>query len=39
MMGQDSNGMLLSAVKEEDGKEKLHLMIVGDDVPVGYKLC
>jgi methionyl-tRNA synthetase len=39
MMGQDSNGMLLSAVKEENGEEKLHLMIVGDDVPAGYKLC
>jgi methionine--tRNA ligase beta chain len=25
MMGQDSNGMLLSAVKEENGEEKLHL--------------
>ena len=39
MMGQDSNGMLLSAVKEENGEEKLHLMIIGDDVPAGYKLC
>ncbi len=38
MMGQDSNGMLLSAVKEVDGKEQLHLMIVSDDVPVGARL-
>ena len=39
MMGQDSNGMLLSAVKEVDGKEELHLMILDDKVPVGSQLC
>lgn len=39
MMGLESNGMLLSAVVEKDGKEDLHLMIVGDDVPVGAQLC
>ena len=39
MMGQDSNGMLLSAVKEVDGKEELHLMILDDSVPVGSQLC
>ena len=39
MMGMESNGMLLSAVAEEDGKETLHLMIVGDDIPVGAQLC
>ena len=39
MMGLDSNGMLLSAVRTVDGKEDLHLMIVGDDVPVGSRLC
>jgi methionyl-tRNA synthetase len=39
MMGLESNGMLLSAVTETDGKETLHLMIVGDDVPVGAQLC
>ena len=39
MMGQDSNGMLLSAVKEENGEEKLHLMLVDDAIPAGYKLC
>ena len=39
MMGMESNGMLLSAVKEADGKEELHLMIVSDDVPVGAQLC
>ena len=40
MMGMESNGMLLSAVKEDEkGNEVLHLMIVGDDVPVGSQLC
>ena len=39
MMGQDSNGMLLSAVKEENGGEKLHLLMLDDSVPAGYKLC
>lgn len=39
MMGQESNGMLLSAVQEIDGKEDLHLMIVADDVPIGAQLC
>ena len=40
MMGQESNGMLLSAVKEDGkGNEELHLMIVSDDVPVGAQLC
>ena len=39
MMGLDSNGMLLSAVKEVDGKEVLNLMIVDDAVPVGSQLC
>ena len=39
MMGLESNGMLLSAVLERDGKEELNLMIVGDDVPVGSQLC
>ena len=39
MMGLESNGMLLSAVLEKDGKEELNLMIVGDDVPVGSQLC
>ena len=40
MMGMESNGMLLSAVKEDEkGNEILNLMIVGDDVPVGSQLC
>ena len=39
MMGQESNGMLLSAVREADGKEELHLMILDDSVPAGARLC
>ncbi len=39
MMGQMSNGMLLSAVREVDGKEELHLMILDDSVPAGSQLC
>ena len=39
MMGQMSNGMLLSAVREVDGKEELHLLILDDSVPAGAQLC
>lgn len=39
MMGLDSNGMLLSAVKTVDGKEQLNLMIIDDSVPAGARLC
>uniref|UniRef100_UPI002628C4E4 methionine--tRNA ligase subunit beta n=1 Tax=uncultured Flavonifractor sp. TaxID=1193534 RepID=UPI002628C4E4 len=40
MMGILSNGMLISAVKEEpDGSEKLHLIMLDDKVPAGYGLC
>ena len=39
MMGLESNGMLLSAVKEENGEEKLHLLMLDGSVPAGYKLC
>ena len=39
MMGLSSNGMLLSAVREENGEEKLHLLILDDTVPAGYRLC
>ena len=39
MMGQDSCGMLLSAVKEENGEEKLHLLRLDDAIPAGYRLC
>ena len=39
MMGQMSNGMLLSAMREVDGKEELHLLILDDSVPAGAQLC
>ena len=39
MMGQMSNGMLLSAVREADGKEELHLIMLDDSVPAGAQLC
>ena len=39
MMGQESNGMLLSAVREVEGKEELHLLILDDSVPAGSQLC
>ena len=39
MMGQLSNGMLLSAVRETADGEELHLIMLGDEVPAGCKLC
>ena len=39
MMGLDSCGMLLSAVREADGKEELHLLMLDDSVPAGSRLC
>ena len=39
MMGIDSCGMLLSAVCEEDGKEKLNLIMLDNHIPAGAKLC
>ena len=39
MMGQMSNGMLLSAVREVEGKEELHLVILDNSVPAGSQLC
>ncbi|MBQ9686629.1 MAG: methionine--tRNA ligase [Oscillospiraceae bacterium] len=39
MMGLMSNGMLLSAVREVDGKEELHLLMLDDSVPAGAQLC
>ena len=38
MMGINSCGMLLSAVHEEEGEEKLHLLMVDDHIPAGAKL-
>ena len=38
MMGIDSCGMLISAVHTEEGKEKLHLLMVDPHIPAGAKL-
>lgn len=38
MMGIDSCGMLISAVHTENGEEKLHLLLVDDNIPAGAKL-
>ena len=38
MMGIDSCGMLISAVHNEEGEEKLHLLMVGEHIPAGAKL-
>lgn len=39
MMGQESNGMLLSAVHKEKGEEVLNLIMLSDAIPAGAKLC
>jgi methionyl-tRNA synthetase len=39
MMGQESCGMLLSAVHTERGEEKLNLIMLDDAIPAGAKLC
>ena len=39
MMGKESSGMLLSAIHTEKGEEKLNLVMVGDAIPAGAKLC
>ncbi len=38
MMGIESCGMLLSAVHEENGEEKLHLLMLDPHIPAGAKL-
>ena len=39
MMGQESQGMLISAVHTEKGEEVLHLLMVDSSIPAGAKLC
>ncbi|MDD7363030.1 MAG: lysine--tRNA ligase [Peptoniphilus sp.] len=39
MMGIDSCGMLLSAIHEEEGEEKLNLLVISDRIPAGAKLA
>ena len=38
MMGIESCGMLLSAIHEEEGEDKLHLLMVDNHIPAGAKL-
>ena len=38
MMGEESNGMLISAVNDYDGEEMLNLLMVDDSIPAGAKL-
>ena len=38
MMGIDSCGMLISALHQEEGEEKLHLLMVDPHIPAGAKL-
>ena len=38
MMGIDSEGMIISAVCEYDGEEKLNLIMLDDNIPAGSKL-
>ena len=38
MMGIDSCGMLISALHQENGEERLHLLMVDDHIPAGAKL-
>ena len=38
MMGEYSNGMLISAVNEYDGEEMLNLLLVDARIPAGAKL-
>ena len=39
MMGQESCGMLISAVHTEKGEEKLNLLMIDDSIPAGAKMC
>ena len=39
MMGQESNGMLISAVHTEHGAERLNLLMLDDNIPAGAKMC
>ena len=39
MMGQESCGMLISAVHTEKGEERLNLLMLDDNIPAGAKMC
>lgn len=38
MMGEESQGMILSAVHEQNGEEKLNVLMVSNNIPAGAKL-
>ena len=38
MMGEESQGMILSAVHEKNGEEKLNVLMVSNNIPAGAKL-
>ena len=38
MMGIDSEGMIISAIHEEEGEEKLNLVILSNRIPAGAKM-
>ena len=38
MMGIDSEGMIISAICEYDGEEKLNLIMLDNNIPAGSKL-
>lgn len=38
MMGIDSEGMIISAICEYEGEEKLNLIMLDDNIPAGSKL-
>ena len=38
MMGIDSCGMIISAIHQEEGQEKLHVLILDDHIPAGAKM-
>lgn len=39
MMGQESCGMLISAIHTEKGEERLNLIMLDDKIPAGAKMC
>ena len=38
MMGENSEGMILSAISEYEGKELLNLIMLDDNIPAGAKI-
>ena len=38
MMGEESCGMILSAISEYDGEEKLNIIMLDDNIPAGAKM-